>query len=91
MRQGKNLYKGKDGLTRDILKLWSEFRYYWAPAMLAALREFFAVIPRPFQMIHKFTNLWVEACRASPYFFGHVLVICFWVSVCIKIGEYNGM
>lgn len=77
----KKKYKGKNGIARDVYKLWYEFRWVFCPAMKEPVLQFLDTLLFPFHISHKFTNLWVEACRASPYFFGHVLVIVFWTGV----------
>ena len=77
-------YKDMNGLKRDIAKLWHEFTEYWLPDMKEPVKQWFKAFPNPFQIVHKTTNLWVEACRASPYFFGHVLMI--WMVVDIVRG-----
>ena len=62
-------YENKDGLRRDLSKL----KYtgaIWFTAMKPHFKRF-AKRPLP----HEYTNLWVEGCRAEPYFFGHVLTI----------------
>lgn len=71
----------KDGIARDLAKLKSEFQTKWKPCMAVALDEFWGAFPNPIKMFHKFTNLWVEACRSSPYFMGHILVMLFWIGV----------
>ena len=61
--------EGKNGLVRDYYKLKIEGAKYidWmAPEFRRWVRR-----PTP----HNTTNLWVESCRASPYFFGHVLMM----------------
>ena len=65
-------YEGLDGLTRDISKLICEgeiWREHMAPEF-ARWRE------KPWSF-HLMTNLWVEACRGSAYYFGHVLMMGF--------------
>ena len=62
-------YIGKDGLERDIAKLKYEWKIY--KAEMAAHWERFRRDPK----FHTATNLTVESCRASAYFFGHVVMI----------------
>ena len=63
-------YEGLDGLQRDICKLRCEgaiWREHMKPEVCRWLKK-----PWSF---HLMTNLWVEACRGSPYFFGHVMMM----------------
>lgn len=57
----------KDGIARDVEKLWDEgvdladcMRPYWGDWLRA-----------PWNM-HHFTDLFVESARISPYFVGHM-------------------
>lgn len=62
-------YKGKNGLSRNFYKLKEEFR------------KVKVAVEVTWGGHDPYTNAWVEACRASPYFMGHVLAIAFPISV----------
>ena len=68
----KEDYEGKDGLVRDYYKL----RYLgvgWREAMAphwVRFRNARGIVEKA----HTFTNLLTEGGRASPYYFGHVVV-----------------
>ena len=66
-------YEGKDGLERDIAKLKYEWRFNYRPKMLPHWQRF----KKARNKFHTGTNLFVESCRASPYFFGHVCMVYF--------------
>ena len=56
--------EGKDGIRRNVAKLKLEWKTLVKPAIKAS-RDSHA----------PYTNAAVEACRAAPYFMGHVLAI----------------
>ena len=62
-------YENKNGLRRDLSKLKYTGAIWFKAMKPHAIR--FCKRPLP----HEYTNLWVEACRAEPYFFGHGLTI----------------
>jgi hypothetical protein len=65
---------GEDGLARNILKLKHTARVWWDSWKPHLVRWCKRPLP------HEYTNLWVEACRAEPYFFGHVLTFASYVA-----------
>lgn len=62
-------YVGKDGLARNLGKLGSEYRIL-KEAMKPSWNRF-----RFKPDTHSYTNLFVESCRASAYFMGHVYAV----------------
>ena len=68
-------YVGKDGLERDIAKLKYEWKIY--KKEMSVHWDTFKEARTIVQRFHKGTNLFVESCRASAYFFGHVAMIYF--------------
>jgi hypothetical protein len=72
-------YEGKNGMARDLAKLKAEFLTWW-PDMKP---HFTRYLKRP--LPHECTNLFVEACRASAYFFGHVLSITWHVLIVVAV------
>lgn len=81
-------YKNHDGLLRDALKLLDE-GWKVATGLVPHIKRVFINLlegplwKRPFIFLHDTTNLPVEACRLSPYFCGHAIVIYFWYSIFI--------
>lgn len=53
-------YTGMDGIKRNLVKLWYEAKIVW-PAIKQARHSH-----------DPYTNMWVEACEASPYLMGHL-------------------
>jgi len=62
-------YKGKNGIIRDAIKLWDEMLIVIRGLRPHFNKDFFS---RPF---HAITNIFVEALRLSPYFWGHMLIL----------------
>lgn len=62
-------YVGKDGFARNLGKLGSEYRILKAAMKPSWLR--FKNAPDT----HSYTDLFVESCRASAYFMGHVYAV----------------
>ena len=63
-------YEGLDGLVRNVAKLQCE-KIMWDNHMADPIAEW----RDKWWSLHEMTNLWVEGCRGSPYYFGHVLMV----------------
>ena len=77
-----NDYEGLDGLERDYKKLRS-LGVSWRVSMKPHW-ERFRSSGNLWEKFHSFTNLITEGCRASPYYFGHVVV---WPLIIVVIVE----
>jgi len=64
-------YIGKDGIERNLGKLGAEYRIL-KDAMSPCWTRF---MNHP--DTHSYTDLFVESCRASAYFMGHVYAVLF--------------
>jgi len=64
--------KGKDGTTRNVLKLREEIAFWWNATKEDRVRW----LKRPWDA-HAYVNMYVESRRASPYLTGHVDAILY--------------
>jgi len=76
-------YAGKDGLIRDYKKLRA-LGVPWRMAMRPHWERFTRA--NGLKRFHAFTNLLTEGGRASPYYFGHVVVWPLVATVVIETG-----
>ena len=64
-------YEGKDGIERDIAKLWYEFDFYRKDPKIRNAWSRWLALPSP----HNATNIYVESCRWYAYLTGHFHII----------------